>query len=85
MRYSIHMNTEFNTHVDAHATLTISPSTNNGRACLKGVFDIESDAGWLGFGTVFGATRDQVQSAAYHEADVRASARGAKLQRMQTL
>lgn len=68
----------------AYATVRISASHANARACLKGVVDIDSEAGWLGFATVFGNTCEAVQNAAYLEAERRANARGLRLEWLKT-
>lgn len=71
--------------MNAYATCRIYVTHANGRACLKGIVDIDSDLGWLGFATVFGFSRQAVQEAAYLEADRRAQARGLILQHLKTL
>jgi len=71
--------------MNAHATCRISRTTQNGRPCLTGIVDIDSDKGWLGFATVFGFTAQAVQDAAYFEADRRAEAHGLRLDYMQTV
>lgn len=65
---------------NAYATYTIQSTDNFGRSCLKGIVDIESDVGWLGFASVFGFTQEEIQAAAYVEAERRAVQCGLTLQ-----
>jgi hypothetical protein len=64
----------------AFATFTIHSTINNGARVLRGIVDIESTKGWLGGATVFGETPEQIQTAAYMEAERRATRHGLTLQ-----
>lgn len=67
----------------AYATYTVHNTTtpsNSNRACLKGVVEVEASSGdWFAF-TVYGFSRDQIQNAAYMQADLLASDKGWDLQ-----
>lgn len=69
--------------MDAIATYTVHQTTVHGRPCLKGIVDIESRKGWLGFATLFGFTLEEIQTAAYMEASSRAERHGLVLEYLQ--
>ena len=66
--------------MNSFATVSIHNTTSNNRACLKGVVEVETSMGdWFAF-TVFGFTPEQIQTAAYGQADLLSTNKGWSLQ-----
>jgi hypothetical protein len=65
--------------IDAYASYSVHNTISKGRPCLKGVVEVEAEAGWFAF-TVFGYSAEAVQNSAYMQADFLSESRGWKLQ-----